>query len=174
MNPAFQRELAAAWRLYPELPRRKRKRAALLHVRWAQVVLALPDWSDIDDDDDYCIRCGAPEHWIECWACFGSNERGAYELDGVNCGPGDVEDCRECHGMGGWTECSRTADGCIAGAAIEPLPVCAACHDTGMVLVRVGYACKLPPPEGGRLSPARRPRLGRRREHWPVYSGPCE
>lgn len=50
------------------------------------------------DYDNVCAVCGASLAWQDCWDCEGASELGV---------PGDMEECDECHGEGGWPFCQN-------------------------------------------------------------------
>jgi hypothetical protein len=43
--------------------------------------------------------------WLPCWNGCEDGYFDAYEDDPINCDPGELELCHECHGKGGHTVC---------------------------------------------------------------------
>lgn len=69
----------------------------------------------------YCAACGEEAEWEDCWGCGGEGLVDAYELDPINCIPGEVEDCGDCGGQGGRSYCEH-AD-CATGEIMAMLPL---------------------------------------------------
>lgn len=67
-----------------------------------------PDFDDQDDCDlaPECPVCYAQMEWEQCDACCGDGEIDAYDEDPINESPGSFEPCRDCHGLGGFMQCS--------------------------------------------------------------------
>jgi hypothetical protein len=45
--------------------------------------------------------------WVNCWAGCDGGHIDDYEDDPINCDPGDISSCPECHGEGGWVVCGE-------------------------------------------------------------------
>ncbi len=45
--------------------------------------------------------------WLPCYAGCDEGLVDDYEDDPINCDEGDISDCRECRGAGGWVVCGE-------------------------------------------------------------------
>lgn len=52
-----------------------------------------------------CLTCGTPMLWEICDVCGGKGHLDVYELDPLWYDPGDVKQCNQCNGDGGWYQC---------------------------------------------------------------------
>jgi hypothetical protein len=55
--------------------------------------------------EPHCNACGCGMDWVDCWSGCDDGYFDAYEDDPINCFPGEVEECGNCGGKGGWWRC---------------------------------------------------------------------
>ena len=64
----------------------------------------VPDDED-DDEEEWCLICGGPMEWVNCYNCFGEGEFDLYDMNPNEYEPGDIDRCEICQGKGGYLEC---------------------------------------------------------------------
>ena len=75
--------------------------------------------------EPFCKRCDGQMDWVDCWSGCDDGYFDGYEEDPLWYLPGELEECGNCGGKGGWWQCfnSRCQQADLDYVAAEPSPL---------------------------------------------------